>query len=164
MGNLFAESSLSPVCATSLKSSRYTDISLYVKDSDNGTHDFINDNIAFGLAQWRYYSRKQGLLNKAQLTKRSVGDIYLQLDYMWDEIQTYKTVINALYSARTIREASDLVMLKYEKPGNTSESMRQKRARYGQGYYDKFADNKNIELIVSKSALIELYNTIERNL
>ena len=140
MGNLMAESSLSPICGTNIKRAGYSNISVYVGASDRGEHDFVHDGVAFGLAQWCYYTRKQALMDLAKSRGVSVGDLGLQLDYLYQEMsQKYKSVWAAVTGATDIRAASDIVMLKYEKPANTGDSARLKRASYGQTYYDQFA-------------------------
>ena len=135
MGNLMAESSLNPKNTTGAKAGAAT----YVADADSGKIDFVHDGVAFGLVQWCYWSRKQGLLDYAKQKDASVGDLQTQLEYMWQELQSYKTVLNAVKTATNIREASDVVMLKYEKPATKTESAKQKRANYGQKYFDQFA-------------------------
>lgn len=137
MGNLMAESSLNPKCVTGSKDADY------VSKADSGTIDFIHDGHAFGLAQWCYWSRKEGLYNYAKSRNQSVGELNMQLDYIFNELtKSYKSVWTAVTTAKDIRTASDVVMLKYEKPANTSDAMRQKRANYGQKYYDQFATKK----------------------
>ena len=135
MGNLMAESSLNPANTTGAKAGAAT----YVTDADSGKIDFVHDKVAFGLFQWCYWSRKQGLYDYAKSKGVSVADLTMQLEYMWNELQSYKTVLNAVKTATNIREASDIVMLKYEKPGNTTESAKKKRADYGQKYFDQFS-------------------------
>ena len=138
MGNLFAESSLNPICANGVKKLGLTNAQ-YTTITDEGKNDnFVTDGIAYGLVQWCYKTRKKGLLERARAKKVSIGDIYLQLDYLWEELQSYKTVLNTLRSAKNIREASDIVMLKYEKPANKSEAIKERRASYGQKYFDKY--------------------------
>jgi len=159
MGNLFAESSLNPILANNIKkygmtNQQYTDIT-----DANKNNNFISDGIAYGLVQWRYHTRKQGLLEKARAEKKSVGNIYLQLDYLWEELQKYTTVLSTLYSAKTIREASDVVLVRYEKPATTTEAVRQKRASYGQKYFDKY---KGINSAIKKEAAEELIKELER--
>lgn len=145
MGNLMAESSLSPICATNMSKAGFSNISQYVKASDSLQHDFANDGVAFGIAQWCYRTRKRDLLNFAWNHGTSIGDLDTQLEYMWQELQEYKTALNAVLHATNIREAAEVVMLKYEKPANTSETMKQRRANYGQKYYDQFAAVKIAE-------------------
>jgi len=134
MGNLMAESSLNPANATGRNKTEN-----YVSDADNGRIDFAYDGVAFGLVQWCYWSRKQGLLDFAKSRRKSVGDIHIQLDYMWEELQKYKTVLNAILNAENIRAASDTFMLKYEKPAGTGMAARKKRADYGQKFFSMFA-------------------------
>lgn len=134
MGNLMAESSLNPANVTGTKDHDY------IKNADAGTINFAHDGHAFGLAQWCYHTRKQGLLDIAKSRGTSVGDLNTQLEYLYQEMsQKYKTAWNAVTSATSIRTASDVVMLKYEKPAGTSDSAKAKRAAYGQKYFDQFA-------------------------
>jgi hypothetical protein len=159
MGNLMAESSLNPINATGnthgLTNQQYTD-AVDAHKNEN----FATDKVAYGLVQWRYHTRKMGLLKRAMDFEKSVGDLYLQLDYMWQELQSYRTVLNTLYTAKSIREASDIVMLKYEKPGNTGEKAKEKRAKYAQQFYDKYAGN-NIVIDVSKETIRQLMKQME---
>ena len=137
MGNLMAESSMNPACVTGVKDPDY------VKKADTGEIDFAHDGHAFGLVQWCYYTRKGGLLAMAKTRGVSVGDFMVQLEYLVKEMfESYKSVWSAVKEARSIRTASDVVMLKYEKPATTTEAAKQKRANYGQKYYDTFAEKK----------------------
>ncbi len=134
MGNFMAESSMVPTKTGGVK-----DGVTYTKNADNGTIDFVHDKKAYGLAQWCYWSRKEALLNYAKSAGESVGNTETQLGFMWKELQSYKTALNAVLNATNVRSASDVFMLRYEKPGNTSEYAKQKRADYGQKYYDTYS-------------------------
>lgn len=161
MGNLFAESSLNPVLANNIKKKGLTNLE-YTAIADSGINNsFVTDKIAYGLAQWCYHTRKKALLELARSRKVSVGNLELQLDYLWQELQSYKTVLNALLSATSIREASDIVLLKYEKPANKSEAVKIKRAGYGQKYYEMFALNK---LTLNKDNAEELFKSLGEKL
>ncbi len=141
MGNLYAESGLRPnnLQNTYEKKLGMTDAA-YTKAVDNGSYDnFVKDSAGYGLAQWTYYSRKQNLLDYAQAKGASIGDLQMQLDFLWNEIQKYKSVMEVLNTAESVREASDVVLFKYEAPADQSEKVQVKRAGYGQKYYDKFA-------------------------
>ena len=92
-----------------------------------------------GLAQWTYYTRKQALLNFVKAAGKSIGDLETQLAFLLQEIKGYTSVWNALTTATSVREASDVVLMKYERPANQSESVHERRAGYGQQYYDKYA-------------------------
>jgi len=135
MGNLMAESSLKPACATGKNKTAN-----YVTDADNGNVDFANDGVAFGLVQWCYKTRKAGLLAYAKSTGRSVGHLQMQLEYLVKEMrESYKSVWKAVTEATNIRTASDIVMLQYEKPSGTSEAAKAKRGAYAQKFYAEFA-------------------------
>ena len=135
MGNLMAESSLNPQCATGKNKTAN-----YAKDADNGAVDFVNDGVAFGLVQWCFCKRKQGLMDYAKATGRSVGHLQMQLEYLVKEMsENYKTAWKTVQSTNSIRTASDIVMLQYEKPASTSEVAKKKRADYAQKFYDQFA-------------------------
>ena len=133
MGNLFAESSLDPLCMTPKKS--YTGEE-YIKKVKQ--EDFSKDGIAFGIAQWRYWSRKEQLYLFAKEQKQSLGSIDLQLKFLLKEIKTYKTVWKTLLNAKSVQEASDIVLERYEKPANVSDKVKAKRASFGQNYYATF--------------------------
>lgn len=155
MGNLFAESSLSPVCATG-KFPQQT-VSQYVADIKSGTtsaEDFAHDGVAFGIAQWRYWSRKASMLNFIGTSK--IDDTEAQVKFLLSEIKLYTTVWKTLLNATSVREASDIVMLKYEKPAGTSEAAMAKRASYGQRYYDKYADEKKTPMVVTTADKVNL--------
>ena len=133
MGNLMAESSLSPRCVTGIKDPDY------VEKADNDENNFAHDGHAFGLVQWCFYTRKGGLLAYAKQTGRSVGHLQMQLEYLVKEMsQDYKSVWSAVVNAKDIRSASDIVMLKYEKPKTTTEAAKKKRADYGKLFYVEY--------------------------
>lgn len=143
MGNLYAESALNPQNLQNTGNNKLgmTDAE-FTEAFDSGKYTadtFIHDGYGYGLAQWTYYSRKQALLNYAKAAGKSIGDLTMQLGFLLQEIKGYKTVWNTICNAASVHEASDVVLLKYERPANTSESVQIKRAGYGQKYYDKYA-------------------------
>lgn len=142
MGNLYAESGLSPnnLQNSFEKKLGYTDDS-YTEAVDKGTYtNFAGDCAGYGLAQWTYWTRKAALLEYAKVCKRSVGDLEMQLDFLVHELSTnFKSVLITLKTTASVREASDAVLLQFERPADQSESMKVKRAGYGQKYFDKYA-------------------------
>lgn len=140
MGNLYAESALNPknLQNTSNKKLNMTDEE-YTQKVDDGTYtNFVRDSAGYGLAQWTYWSRKQNLHEFAKSAGKSIGDLGMQLEFLWNELQGYKAVINTLKTAKSIREASDAVITGYERPADQSEGAKKKRAEYGQVYYDRY--------------------------
>ena len=142
MGNLYAESGLKPTNLqnTYEKSLGYTDTA-YTAAVDDSTYDnFVRDSAGYGLAQWTYWSRKQGLLDFAKAEDKSIGDLGLQLDFIWKELsEGYGKLLKTLQTAASVTEASTAVLTQYERPADQGEAVQAKRAAYGQNYFDKYA-------------------------
>ena len=162
MGNLYVESKLNP---KDLQGSYSRKLGMtddeYTNAVDNGSYSFdkfITDGAGYGLAQWTNCGRKENLYNFAKNKKSSIGDLDMQLDFLWDELQKYKTVINALYTAKNVREASDVVVKRYEKPKNQDEKYLASRAKYGQGFYDKFINENSRYVIATANVNIRVGN------
>lgn len=142
MGNLDAESALRPnnLQDTYSRSLGLSDAE-YTAKVDNGTYtNFVRDSAGYGLAQWTYWSRKENLLNYAKSKKKSIGDLEMQLEFLVQELKiSYKnSVYNILVNATTVQQASDVVLMNFEKPANAA-AQKSKRAAMGQVYYDKYA-------------------------
>ncbi len=146
MGNLRAESALEPKNLQNSyeKKLGYTN-DTYTSAVDSGKYkNFVNDKAGYGLAQWTYWSRKQNLLKFARSAGKSIGDLEMQLDFLYQELSTnYKSVFNVLKTATSVKQASNSVLLDFEKPANQSISVQNKRAEYGQTYFDKFANESS---------------------
>lgn len=142
MGNLQAESGLR---SNNLQNSFEKTLGMtdeqYTSAVDNGSYkNFVMDSAGYGLAQWTYSSRKQNLLTFRNAAGTSIGDLSMQLGFLWKELtENYKGVLSGLRAARSVREASDIVLTQFEKPADQSESVRAKRASYGQVFYDRYA-------------------------
>ena len=144
MGNLYVESKLNPIDLQGSYSRKFcmTDEE-YTDAVDNGTYTkdmFVNDEAGYGLAQWTHSSRKLALYEFAKSAGTSIGNLDMQLNYLCEELQKYKTVLTACEEATSIREASDVIVKRYEKPKNQTEKFLQNRADYGQKFYDKYAE------------------------
>ena len=142
MGNLDAESALRPnnLQDTYSRSLGLSDAE-YTAKVDNGTYtNFVRDSAGYGLAQWTYWSRKENLLNYAKSKKKSIGDLEMQLEFLVQELKiSYKnSVYNILVNATTVQQASDVVLMNFERPANAA-AQKSKRAAMGQVYYDKYA-------------------------
>lgn len=148
LGNLYAESGLK---SNNLQNTYETKLGYsddqYVIAVDNGTYkNFVYDAAGFGICQWTYWSRKKSLYEYAKSKNKSIGDLEVQLDYLYKELsENYKSVLNTLKTAKSVKEASNAVLLKFECPYDQSAAVQNKRASYGQNYYNKCATNGNKE-------------------
>lgn len=142
MGNLYVESGFN---SKNLQNSYEKTLKMtdeeYTLAVDNGTYtNFVNDRAGYGLAQWTYWSLKQDLLNFCKQKKQSIGDLDTQLEFLSQQLATdYKEVWQILKTAKTVLEASNAMLLKFERPADQSEKAQTNRAQYGQKYYDQFA-------------------------
>lgn len=141
MGNLQAESGLRP---NNLQNSYEKKLNMtddaYTQAVDKGTYsNFVRDSAGYGLAQWTYWSRKQNLLDFAKSRKSSIGDLEMQLEFLYKEISNYKNVISVLKNAKTVLEASNAVLFEYERPANQSATVQKTRASYGEVFFNKYA-------------------------
>ena len=142
MGNLYAESGLSPTNLqnTFEKKLGFTDAS-YTAAVDSGRYvNFVHDSAGYGLCQWTYWSRKEGLLKFARAAGKSIGDLEMQLDFMMKELAGYPSLMTILKSTGNVKEASDAVLTQFERPADQGTSVKNKRAEYGKGYYNKYAE------------------------
>ena len=146
MGNLYAESAL---VSNNLQNSGNKELAMtdeeYTEAVDDGSYPpdaFIHDGYGYGLSQWTYSTRKASLLAFSLDSGMSIGDPAMQIRFLIQELKTYKDVWEALTDATSVREASDVVLQKYERPADQSEAVQVKRASYGETYYQRFGKAK----------------------
>lgn len=142
MGNIQAESGLKPNNLENSKerASGFTDAT-YTQAVDNGTYtSFAGDAFGYGLCQWTSSGRKSALLSLKQSKGCSIADVNLQLEHLMNELNgAYKNVLKVLKNATSVREASDIVLTKFEIPRDQSEAVKVRRADMGQKFYEKFS-------------------------
>jgi len=118
----------------------------YTKAIDSGAiscEDFLHPlpgkQYGYGLAQWTSPGRKAGLWTLAKKKSVSIADEDMQLEYLMHELEeSYSAVLKVLKTATSIREASDIVLKKFEMPADTGETICASRAARGQKFYDEY--------------------------
>ncbi len=147
MGNLFGESSLRPenLQNTFERILGLSDVQ-YTDKVNNGSYtNFVHDSAGYGLAQWTFWSRKDGLYKFASERNTGINDRLTQLDYLWQELNTrYKGTLNILKNATTVKQASDEVLINFEHPGavddpNRVEGVKATRLDYSMTFYNKYS-------------------------
>lgn len=164
MGNLKAESGLNPCNLQNSYEKKFgmTDQSYTFKVDDGSYTNFIKDKAGYGIAQWTWWSRKQNLLNFAKSKNKSIGDLEMQLDFLWKELsEGYKSVLNTLKNATSVLQASNAVLTQFEKPADQSSSVQKKRSEYGQEYYDKFVVKGGNNMSYSRQKVVDLVESWE---
>lgn len=145
MGNLFAESGLIP---TNLQNSYESKLGMndasYTAAVDNGSYtNFTHDSAGYGLAQWTYWSRKQGLFQLCKGRGKSIGDLNTQLDFLYQELTTsYSQLLKILKTTSSVEEASNLVVTQFERPADQSSDALKQRALYSQRYFNTYSTQK----------------------
>ena len=101
MGNLYAESGLRPNNLQNTYEGKFGMADAeYTELVDKGRYtNFVRDSAGYGLAQWTYWSRKEALLAYAKASKKSIGDLEMQLVFfaegtfqLWPPRQTQNRV------------------------------------------------------------------------
>lgn len=159
VGNLFAESGL---IAINLQNSYEEKLGMsdlsYTAGVDSGSYtNFVNDKAGYGIAQWTYYTRKEDMLKFTKERRSSIGDFKTQVNFLVFELQkNFKGVISKLNAAKSIKEASDIVLREFEKPAvvingtasNATAAAKKKleevevsRANYSTHFYNMYATN-----------------------
>lgn len=172
MGNLYAESGLRP---NNLQNTYEGKLGMadaeYTELVDKGSYkNFSNDRAGYGLAQWTYPTRKAALLAYAKSCGKSIGDLEMQLEFLLKELTSYG-LLSKLKAVSTVLEASNIVLLEFEKPASMNTTATQaKRAEYGNQYFDKYSTSSRKETVMgftnSPLATVKLISpnkTVNRN-
>lgn len=147
MGHFDAESRLNPTNLEDAYERRlgYND-QTYTDAVDSGKYaGFVRDSAGYGLAQWTWHTRKAALLTYAKSKNSSVGNVDTQIEFFLKELkESFPSVLSVLKAAKSVREASDVMLTRYECPLDQSEKVKAQRAAFGQTYYNKYA-GKTVE-------------------
>lgn len=151
IGNIDAESALNSKNLQDTYQAKlgYSD-DTYVAAIDNGIYakeKFIFDEAGFGICQWTYYTRKKALYEYAKKASRSIGDLEMQLEFLFYELQnSFPRVLNVLKVATSVSQASDIVLMEFECPYNAA-AQKTRRSSFGQKYYTQFVTNSGSEYV-----------------
>lgn len=147
-GNLYKESGL---VSNNLQNTANTALDMtdaeYTSAVDDGTYTkFSSDSYGYGLAQWTYSTRKKNLKSYADDGGYSIASRKMQCKFIMKELsESYTSVLKTLKNATSVSEASNAVLLKYEKPADTSSSVQEARTEAGETYYKKYASSDDDE-------------------
>jgi len=177
MANLFEESGLR---SNNLQNSYEGKLGMtdtkYTEMVDKGTyHDFTSDRAGYGLCQWTYPARKAGLLAYAKSLGVSIGDEAMQVSFFIKELrEDYPALFSLLRATTSVQEASDAVLLQFEKPASINDQVnlaeiKAKRASIGQKYFNKYAKKGSAALMgftnspLATVKMISPNRTVNRN-
>lgn len=141
MGNIKAESGMKSInMQNSYESLLGMDDVTYTLAVDSRAYgNFATDRVGYGFCQWTSPGRKAAFLSYAKEVGTGIGDAGMQLDYLLHELSTtYRNVLAVLKAATSVKEASDYVVTEFERPADQSKSVLDKRAAYGEAFYEQF--------------------------
>lgn len=167
MGNLYAESGIIPnrvemLCLQRLREAgRYYTDATYTAFVDDGTisraeflHPLPGKQYGYGLCQWTSPGRKGKLYDHCKARKVSIGDLTAQLDFLVTELQqSYPSVWQVLTTTDSIKEASDIVLTKFEMPADVGASVKAARRGYATELYNHF---KGGDTVATASDVIKI--------
>ncbi len=109
MGNLMVESGLDPRRVENKNGSEW-------KTADEVT---VDGTTGYGLCQWTYNTRQQGLADLAKSYNKKSSDLVVQLDYMMKEVQQGYTscLPSGLNACKTPEDAATKWCNEFENPG-----------------------------------------------
>lgn len=102
----------------------------------------------YGLCQWTFWSRKEGLYDLAKSRGVSIGDEQVQIDWFYQEIQKaeyiykknnyeqYQVFKYLNMDGESLLDMTKAVMRGYEKPHDQSDAVAAQRAKWGQDIWD----------------------------
>ena len=96
----------------------------------------------YGLCQWTYFTRKAGLYDLAQEQGVSIGDEFIQVEWLTRELwqDEFKPVREVLEKSVSIRECSDVLVKQFLRPSDQSEAVLKQRAEFGRNMYQQFSE------------------------
>jgi len=116
---------------------------------------FSRDGAGYGIAQWTYWTRKQGLYEFTIKQGYKIDDLSRQIEYVIEEItHKYSGLYDKLKTIKTVKEASDLILTQYEKPANQGTEVQLRRFNYAKTYYNKYSSNA--EPVISLPYIVKI--------
>lgn len=112
----------------------------YTYAVDIGTisrYQFKLDAYGYGLAQWTYPSRKEGLYDYARSENVSISDEEMQCEYALKELHTdeYTNLYSYLCTTDNLSDATERICSDFERPAVNNYAPRKEAAHL---YYEKF--------------------------
>ena len=136
----------------------------YVAAVDNGTYtNFVRDCFGFGLWQLTEYSRKQNFINFVRARNGSIGDLALQVEFMFWEFRNYFGKIwNSMKSSHDLYALTKVLLYEWENPLEKTENMRV-RYEYAQVWLNKVRGYKEVTNKMTQNECVTKVLNVARN-
>lgn len=97
------------------------------------------NGVGFGIAQWTFTARQAPLVALANSTGRSVTDLSLQLDYLWQELNgTHSYALASLKTATTPEQAAYIFHRDFEGSADTEAQVLMNRGGGARLFYEQY--------------------------
>lgn len=120
IGNLMAESGCEACRVQGDFETSRTQSKLYASQVDSGQitmTQFSRDSKGWGLAQWTYYTRKEGLYDYCRSRGKSIGNLSAQIGFLLKELKSdYASLFKFLCTTTVLYEAVKRVCTDFERP------------------------------------------------
>ena len=122
LGNWDCESNCEPFRVQGDFSPYRTVSHQYTQDVEDGRipmHQFSHDAKGYGLAQWTFYSRKEGLYDYWKKSGKKLDDCEMQTDFALYELSTegqYATVNQTVRTSNDLYTCVKIICERYEQP------------------------------------------------
>lgn len=139
LGNLTAESHIDPTSVevgsvaskTGYRGAGFRTKEDYLKAIQNGSHDWVNDEIGFGIAQWTDAGRKQALWD---FTGGDIFNINKQIAFLIKELKEQYGEVWDTMEGNDFDKANRLYMTRFEAPADQSAEAIAGRGAVGEAW------------------------------
>lgn len=147
MGNMQAESGLVPYRIQGDFSDGYTRSQNYTNQVDGNyisKDDFVYHGPGgggYGLCQWTFSSRKEGLYDLAKKRFVSIGNEAVQIDYFIEELKKaeYSRVLDTLMNSHSIYDMVTVFVRVFERPADQSDAVCNYRTSLARTIYNTYS-------------------------
>lgn len=128
----------------------------YVAAVDNGTYtNFVRDGHGFGIYQITFYKRKEYFLNYVRARNGSIGDLKLQVGFMfWEFKNSFGGIWADMKTSHDLYALTKVLLEKWENPYEQVENLRV-RYGYAQTWLNKVRGYKEVTNGMTQKEAIE---------
>lgn len=129
LGNLHVESGLKPNNVQNSFEKQFGSDAEYTAMVNSGKYSkdqFVKDSVGYGLAQWTYWSRKEGLYIYCMTHSKDISNLNDQINFLHNEVVA-RGLFDKLNACKSAYDAGVLFMVEFEKPKNQSDAAKKNR-------------------------------------
>lgn len=130
LGNLQAESAF---VANNVEDSFGVSDDYYTRAVDSGKispYAFAHDGKGFGLAQWTWSTRKEMMINYAKARNKSIGDLHMQVEFLFYEMKAvFGKIWKQMLSCTDLQTMTKIILYDWENPRVKDMDNRYKMAK-----------------------------------